>query len=372
MKFPRNFYWGAASSAYQVEGGIRNNWTPYFDAERATDHYNRFREDFDIAKSLGHNAHRFSIEWSRIEPQEGEWDVHEIEHYRIVIRALRERGMEPFVTLWHWTLPQWLEKKGGWLNTDIANYFSRFCEKMAEEFKGDITFWITENEPMVYASHAYWRGDWPPKCAGIFAYLGAIRNLVKGHRAAFAAIKRTQPEAKIGIAKNMIFFEGSGADAVLARLADWWWNQRFLNLIRDYQDFIGVNYYFHDRIRNFRFNQNENKVVSDIGWEIHPEGIYKVLKSLEKFGKPIYITENGIADAADSKRTAFIQEHLRFVEMAIRDGIDVRGYFYWALTDNFEWDKGFGPRFGLVEIDYETMERRIRPSARSYRVELSP
>ena len=372
MKFPKNFLWGAASSAYPVEGGIKNNWTPYFDAGKAADHYNRFREDFDIAKSLGHNAHRFSIEWSRIQPREGEWNLDAIEHYRAVIRALRERNMEPFVTLWHWTIPMWLEKKGGWLSSEMPHYFARFCEKMAEEFKGDVKFWITLNEPMVYASHAYWRGNWPPKRAGIFAYLGAIRNLVKSHRAAYTVIKRMQPEARIGVAKNMIYFEGQGLDALPAQLADWWWNRRFLNLIRDYQDFIGVNYYFHNRIRNFRFNRNENRVTSDMGWEIYPEGIYQVLKSLEEFGRPLYITENGIADASDAKRISFIQKHLEFVEMAIRDGIDVRGYFYWALTDNFEWDKGFRPRFGLVEIDYKTMERRIRPSARSYRLELSP
>lgn len=388
FKFSEGFYWGAATSAHQVEGGNNNDWSVWekenaerlageakkkrpkwqqekfpemFDPRnyvsgRACDHYNRYKEDFDIAKSLGHNAHRFSIEWSRIEPEEGKFDEKEIEHYRKVIRALRERGMDPFVTLWHWPVPLWLRGKGGWESKEIANYFCRYAEKIVSEFKNDVKFWITLNEPEIYALNSYLKSVWPPQKKNPVVYLRIIRNLIKAHKAAYKVIKKIQPDAQVGIAKNNVYFERWPLP-----LVDWWWNRYFLNQIKNEQDFIGLNHYFHRR-----FPENKNKIVSDMGWELYPEGIYCVLKSLKKYDKPIYITENGLADSRDEHREWFIKESLKNIHKAIREGIDVRGYFYWSLLDNFEWDKGFWPRFGLVEVDYKTMARKIRPSAEVY------
>ncbi len=367
MKFPRDFLWGTSTSAYQIEGGIRNNWTPFFDAGKATDHYHRFREDLDIIKKLGHNAHRFSLEWSRFESKKGEWDVEAIEHYHAVLDALRERGIEPIVTLWHWCIPPWLEKEGGWLNPKTVEHFARFAEFAAHEFGPKAKFWITLNEPEIYASHAYWQGSWPPMRKGVFNYFRALSHLIKAHRAAYRAIKIVQSSAQIGIAKNNIYFEGTGVDGLLAAAARWWWNQWFLNKISDAQDFIGLNYYFHNRIRGLRFGQNENRETTDMGWEIYPEGLYHCLLELKYYGKPVYITENGLADARDTKRAKFIEDHLEWVAKAISKGIDVRGYLHWSLIDNFEWAHGFSPRFGLVEVDYTTMARKIRPSALKYK-----
>ncbi|MCF7835555.1 MAG: glycoside hydrolase family 1 protein [Candidatus Marinimicrobia bacterium] len=353
LEFPKNFLWGAATSSYQVEGGNKNDWTSFVDAGKACDHYNRFEEDFDIAKSLGHNVHRFSIEWSRVEPREGEFDEVEIEHYKKVVNALRERGVEPFVTLYHWTLPTWLSKKGGWLHKDTPKYFERYVRKIITSC-GDVKFWVTINEPNIYTSNSFLKGVWPPQKKSIFKYFKVLKQLTKAHKNSYKAIKKTNPEAWVGISKNNIYFE-----KIL--FANYFWNKRFLNKIKKQQDFIGLNYYFH-----YKLSGNDNKQVSDMGWEIYPEGIYHVLKGLKKYNKPIYITENGLADSKDEKREKFIKSHLRYVHKAISDGVDVRGYMHWSLLDNFEWDKGFWPRFGLVEIDYKTMERKIRKSALEY------
>lgn len=391
IKFPKNFLWGAATSSHQVEGGNHNDWSEWEKSEKrirflrskgliekyglqnfvsgkAADHYNRFREDFKLAKELGHNATRFSIEWSRIEPKEGYFDEKEIEHYKSVIASLKELGLEPFVSIWHWTIPLWLKSKGGWQYNKIPNYFARYTEKISNNFGKDVKFWITLNEPEVYASNSYLAGVWPPQKKNLFTYLRVRHNLIKAHKKAYKIIKRTSPESKIGIAKNNIYFEAYKnrfVNRILKKFIDWWWNFYFLNHIKNYQDFIGLNHYFHNRI-NYGFNKNENRKVSDMGWELYPEAIYFVLRDLRKFNKPIYITENGLADANDQKRGWFIVESLKNVHRAIEEGVDVRGYFHWSLMDNFEWDKGFWPRFGLLEIDYKTLERKIRPSAKLY------
>lgn len=401
-QFPEGFLWGAATSAHQVEGGLHNDWTEWekknaerlakeaekkfghlpnwadikaqaqdpqnYISGRACDHYNRYEEDFDIAKSLGHNAHRFSIEWSRIEPREGEFDEKEIEHYQQVVRALRARGMEPFVTLWHWPLPLWLRDKGGWNSRKTIDYFTRYAKTIVSAFGDDVRFWITLNEPEIYAMNGYLRGVWPPQKKKPFSYFAVTRNLVNAHRHAYQVIKKIQPNAQIGIAKHNAYFEaakGKLINRIAKRCADWGWNFYFLNQIKDVQDFIGLNHYFHNRI-DYGFNKNENKKVSDMGWELYPAAMYYALKGLQKYKKPIYVTENGLADAKDKHREWFIKESLHSVYRAMQGGVDVRGYLYWSFLDNSEWDKGFWPRFGLVEVDFKTLERKIRPSAQAY------
>lgn len=346
------FFWGAATSSYQVEGGIKNDWSAVgLDAGKAADHYNRFKEDFDLAKALGHNAHRLSIEWSRIEPEEGKFNQKEIEHYQKVISALRERGLEPFVTLWHFTNPTWFSELGGFGSKKSAFYFERYVDFVTRNLKG-VKFWLTINEPMVYATNAYLKGNWPPRKKSFPAYFRVISNLAAAHRKAYAAVHKNIPDTRVGIAKNNIYFEAVGwnpGNKILKKLADWWWNRRFLNQIQNHQDFIGLNYYF----RNSR--------------EIYPEGLYHVLLDLKKYQKPIYITENGLADAKDEKRAQFIKDHIYWMKKAMAEGADVRGYFHWSLIDNFEWEKGFAPRFGLIEVDYGTMERKVRQSAYGYK-----
>ncbi|MCX6806729.1 MAG: glycoside hydrolase family 1 protein [Candidatus Berkelbacteria bacterium] len=364
------FFWGAATSSHQVEGNNTNQWSKWEKEKsgRACDHYHLFEEDFKIAKSLGHNAHRFSIEWSRIEPEENKFDEKEIKHYQKVIDSLREKNIEPFVTLWHWTLPLWLPEKGGFARKNSIDYFARYVEKIVSSIEG-VKFWITINEPDVYASKSYLVGDWPPQKQNIFLAWRVIKNLIKAHKRAYEIIKEINPGLQVGIAKHNIYFEAYKNklfNRFLKKGADWVWNYYILNKIGSYQDFIGLNYYLHNRI-NWGFNKNENLKVSDLGWELYPEGIYYCLKELQKYKKPIYITENGLADAKDKNRAWYIKEIIKNIFKAKKEGIDVHGYLHWSLLDNFEWDKGFWPRFGLVEVDYKTLKRKIRPSALEYK-----
>ncbi|MBI2025021.1 MAG: glycoside hydrolase family 1 protein [Candidatus Harrisonbacteria bacterium] len=349
----KSFLWGAATSAYQVEGGITNDFSDGgLDAGRACDHYNRFEKDFDLARSLDHNAYRFSIEWSRIEPEEGKFNQKEIDHYKKVIAALRERGLEPFVTLWHFTNPVWFARLGGWANKKAPDFFLRFAKKIVEELK-DVKFWVTFNEPEIYANHAYFFGVWPPKKKNAPIARRVLRNFIKAHKLFYHWSKNTRQSIQIGWVTNL-----SGGPT------RWFFNfpnHRSFAAVGSEIDFIGLNYY-----QRIRFFPGRNLPRSDMGWEIYPKGIYETINDLKKCNKPIYITENGIADASDKRRSDFIKDHIQWVEKAMEEGADVRGYFYWSLIDNFEWHHGFGPRFGLVEVDYKTLERKIRPSAQEY------
>ncbi|MFH1401402.1 MAG: family 1 glycosylhydrolase, partial [Parcubacteria group bacterium] len=246
LKFPENFLWGSSTSSYQVEGGIENcDWSRDFPADVACDHYNRYEEDFDLLKKLNQNAYRFSIEWSRIEPEEGKFDEKEIEHYRQMILALRKRGIEPFVTLWHWTNPLWIKNKGGWESKKIAYYFSRYAEKIVSSLKDNVKFWITINEPEIYASCAYLTGIWPPYKKNLLSFLSVINNLINTHKEAYKVIKKLQPAAQIGIASNNNYFEAfnDSISRLVKSIIEWLDRFYILNKIKDHQDFIGLNYY---------------------------------------------------------------------------------------------------------------------------------
>src|SRR3990167_5418296 len=304
LKFPDGFLWGTSTSAHQVEGNNHNQWSKWekenaerlskeaknhwqlwqrekfpgmfnpqnYISGRACDHYNRYEEDFDLAKAMNNNAHRFSIEWSRIEPEEGKFNQSEIEHYKNVVKALKMRNLEPFISLWHWTMPVWFTEKGGFAKKD-----------------------------------------------NICSYFLVMRNLILAHQKVYKSIKKINPCIQVGIAKNNIYFEAHQNKFVnifLKKIIEWWWNFYFLNQIKNHQDFIGLNHYFHNRI-NYGFNKNENKIVSDLGWELYPEAIYFTLKDLKKYNKPIYITENGLADATDKNREWFVKESLKNIHRAI-------------------------------------------------------
>ena len=271
------------------------------------------------------------------------------------------------MTLWHFTNPVWFKELGGWANRKAPHYFSRYAAKITNELGRDVKYWITINEPMVYASHAYLRGDWPPQKRSLFKYLKVIRHLVSAHNHAANAIKIIDAGAMVGIAKHNIYFDsvGGGINGLLRKVADWWWNHHFLNEIKKHVDFIGLNNYFLSRVR-YGFSNNHDHNVSDLGWGLYPESVYQTLKGLKRYKRPIFITENGLADARDTRRTSYIKSVLSGVIRAIDEGVDVSGYLYWSLLDTFEWGKGFWPRFGLIEVDYETQKRTTRESAKEY------
>lgn len=403
LTFPAGFLWGAATSAYQVEGGsIHSDWWQWKKSGSACEHYTLYEKDFNIAKELGHNAHRFSLEWSRIEPKEGEYDAAAINHYRKVIAALKERQITPLVTLFHFTLPLWAAKKGGFGNPQIAYFFQRYATRVCQEFAGDIDYWITLNEPIVYIYMAYILGKWPPGRQIGTRIIAVLKNLLCAHAAGYQAIHKTSlslyaKEPRVGLAKHIRIFtpfrKSFLSDIFAARLKDCLFNDWFLQSVasgmmkpplawykrlpglKGSLDFIGLNYYTREFTRfNFlkpdtlfaevkALNPGDN---SDLGWEIYPQGIYLALRKLKKYKLPIIITENGLADRFDKKRADFILRHLAYVHQAISKGIDVRGYLHWSLLDNFEWAEGFFPRFGLLEVDYTSQKRAIRPSAYAF------
>jgi beta-glucosidase len=376
FKFPDGFLWGSSTASYQVEGGIYNNdWAAAAEDGRvmpagsSTDHYNRYKEDFDIAKSLGHNAHRISIEWARIEPEEGEFDHKEIEHYRQVIKAMKERGLKPFITLWHFTLPIWFTKKGGFANKESVDLFSRYCNHVVKELHEEGIVWTTINEPIVWSTFAYLWGQWPPfELFKTGVFLKVLKNMIKGHKHAYDQIKKSTPNASVGIVKNNMYMHVSKYSRwnpflyINKWVNHWLWNVYFMDKVRNHIDTIGLNYYFHTE-----FGKKEKYVKSDMGWDLYPEGLTHVLVHLKKYEKPIYVTEAGIADKKDYLRGEYIKDLVVATYKAIEEGVDVRGFLYWSLLDNYEWVFAYSKKFGLVEVNMLTKERKIRESAYYYK-----
>lgn len=371
LNFPKGFLWGVSTSAYQVEGGIENaDWSKVHPALSACEHYDRYEEDFDLLKKLNQNSYRFSIEWSRIEPKEGEFSSKEIEHYRKVLISLRERRIKTMVTLHHFTTPFWMAQKGGWANKKIVFYFKRFAETILEEYQHLVDFWVVINEPLVYDLMSYLKGFWPPQKKNFFLFLKVLKNQISAHKMVYELFHKIKPGVKVGNTESYNSFEPYNRKSFLDKMSSgfihYFWNEYFLNKIKKYLDFIGLNYYFHNKIKFPFSREKERKLVSDIGWEIYPKGIYQVLKWLKKYNLPIFITENGLADSRDKLRIDFIKEHLTWIHKAIEEGVPVKGYFHWSLMDNFEWAMGFEPKFGLIEIDYKTQRRILRSSAFYY------
>jgi len=392
-EFPRNFLWGAATSAHQVEGNnIHNDWWLAEESGAIKEasgpacfHYKLYEDDFAIAGQLNHNCHRFSIEWSRIEPQEGNFDPLEIEHYRKVIADLKNRGIEPVVTLHHFTNPAWFSQKGGWLNSSLQKYFLRFAERVVREFSGQVKFWITINEPLVYSSHAYLLGAWPPKRRSLFETARVTFNLAQAHIKAYPLIHKIYKENSlekpmVSIASNLQAFElcrPTLKNRLSVYLRHKLYNLYFIEELfrRKTLDYIGINYYGrnlvdveswgikHLLLDTCKYNHHPLRKNS-LGWDIYPEGLYKLLLAVKKYNLAVLITENGICTEDDDLRWDYIREHLLQIHRAMQDGVRVIGYIYWSLIDNFEWDKGFSPRFGLVHVDYGSQKRSVRPSAK--------
>lgn len=369
--FPKNFYWGAASASYQVEGGIENcDWAQAAregkvpECGDACDHYHKYQGDFDIAKDLGHNATRISLEWARIEPEEGKFDKSAIEHYKKVLQYIVSKDMTPFVTLWHFTLPQWLADKGGFESPDAAEYFARYCEHVVRELGDECRHWATINEPVVFASNGYMRGNWPPFKKRFRSYEKTFKNLAKAHKLAYKRVKNLDIGCEVGIVKDNIYFHGNWNpfNKIIAACMNWWWNRRFLNKISGNFDSIGLNYYFHKK-----FGDKATYEKTDMGWDIYPEGLYYTIRELKQYDKPIFIAEAGIADERDIHRAEYIRDLVYWTALAVERGANVRAFMYWSLLDNFEWALGFEKRFGLIEIDYKTQKRKVRESAYVYK-----
>ncbi len=395
-KFPDGFYWGAATAAYQVEGGIDNtDWAQAANEERvptcgiACDHYNRYEEDFMLAKELGHTAHRFSVEWARIEPEEGTFDQAAILHYRAVLKSLHAQGLKPYITIWHFTLPQWFANSGGFERKDSPKIFAKYAAFVVAELGDLCGHFSTMNEPNVYGSNGWLRGSWPPfkrfsltdvvsitnsgrqyeakasrGIAPLFLYFRVMRHLAESHNAAYCAIKKLSPATDVSIVKHVIVFAANGTifNQLKAKIANYFWTYKFMNRVARYCDSIGLNYYFYTQ-----FGDTRSWRKTDMDWNFAPEHIYEALMMLARYRKPLFVSEGGLADASDTGRAEYIKRQVTGVWQAIQNGADVRGHMYWSLLDNYEWALGFAKRFGLIHVDYETQKRTVRPSAYVYK-----
>jgi len=350
-------------------------------------HWELYRQDFDLVQNLNHNAHRLSIEWSRIEPQEGKFSHEALQHYVDVIKALRARGIEPMVTLHHFTNPIWLSASGGWVDRRCVGRFLRYCDVVTRALSPYVHFWFTINEPTIYFSHAYLWGMWPPQAKSLFKTKIVRDHLVEGHIKAYRLIHQIYQESNltppaVSIAHHMqaITSCNQGLKNRLAvAIREQLYNLGMLDCLAGHKalDFIGVNYYSRHLVDVHSWwignllmetcHDNHHPLKKNfLGWDIYPEGLCHVLCNLKKYRLPVIIAENGICTTDDNERWEFIRSHLENVHLAIQQGVDVTGYLYWSLMDNFEWAYGFAPRFGLIGIDYTTQKRTVRASAQKF------
>jgi beta-glucosidase len=406
--FPRGFMWGTATAAHQVEGNNNNNnwWAWEQEAGHiqngqksglACDWWNgRWREDFDRAAGGGQNAHRMSIEWSRVQPTPDRWDEDALDHYREMVRGLLERGLTPMVTLHHFSDPLWLSEMGGWENDKAPGYFDKYVRKTVEALREYVTLWCTINEPNVYTVSGYILGNFPPGKKDLRTGLKVAVNLLRGHAAAYRAIHTLQPQSRVGLAIHLRLFQGARSwlplDRLVARLQNRFFNEIIPSALSrgvlpwpastrlpeaiGTQDYLGINYYTKEMVAfnlansatmfGRGFFRKEAK-LSETGFIANePEGLFEIIKWGCQFNLPMIITENGAEGTDDNFRRRYLIEHIHQAWRAVNFNWPVKGYFYWTLMDNFEWERGWTQRFGLWELDSETQVRRKRPSADLY------
>ncbi|MCC6339626.1 MAG: glycoside hydrolase family 1 protein [Acidimicrobiia bacterium] len=372
---PDGFLWGTATAAHQVEGGNWNNdWWAFEHREGtpcaepsadACDQYHLYRDDLALLAGLGFGAYRFSVEWSRIEPEEGEFSAAALDHYRRVLAACHEHGILPVVTYHHFTTPRWAAEDGGWANPAIVDRFARFCARTAAAL-GDLTgMACTINEPNVVSIMGYLIGMFPPGENDLGRYATVNANLIAAHAKAFGVIKAGPGDAPVGLCVAMgDWWVPEGSDEVLADVRHMHEGQ-FLEAARD-GDFVGVQAYSRTRLdgQGMPLGPEEGIEVLDMGYEYWPQALeVSIRHAVEVSRLPVYVTENGIGTTDDDQRIRYVTDALGGLGRCLDDGLDVRGYFYWSLLDNFEWALGYMPRFGLVAVDRATQRRAVKPSA---------
>lgn len=440
LEFPNKFFWGAATAAFQIEGHPEeylaklSDWSEWLDREdkvlrptndgMAVNHYEHMHEDVELIRAMNNNAYRFSFNWARIHRGPDQFDENALQFYESLLDKLdqnnkkiedRDSKIEPFATLIHFVLPNWLAKAGGWENPNTAYEFEKFTKKILEKFGNRIKFWITHNEPNIFLGFGYESGIWPPgKENDWTAYLQAYQGLLLGHQLAYKAIKEFNSQHQVGFAQNLYYFQPTtDEDMVPNVVRSQLHNYAFIEscVAMNCLDFLGVNYYTRF---SYKLNPNAKDPTrsdlssnlwgelqdmeeiypgqiekNNLGWEIYPEGLFRVLTEKKMTdllsGRPVYITENGYchiennesldlkgevkksdsqtdSDIDDKYRIKFITSHLIAVHKAIQSGVDIKGYFYWSLLDNFEWALGMKPRFGLIHVDHDTFARTPKSS----------
>lgn len=404
------FRWGTATSAHQVECHLDNDWSVWEEqpgkiVDGTTSNAScgwwegRYAEDFAWAQEMCNNSLRLSIEWSRIEPQQGQFNGEAVARYRAMLQSARDHGLEPMVTLLHFTVPRWVAAQGGWANPATIGHFERFVRHAVPQLGDLVDLWCTINEPNVYAVQSYLIGLWPPQHRSITETGRVLKNLLLAHAHAYLAIHELQSEARVGLAQHIRVFDPLNPRSFLDRWFTRLYDRLFNDLVLifpsqgvigfplgfhekvleayDTQDFIGLNHYSRDMIsfdiRNpaILFTRRQAMPGAEYsmeGWgEVYPEGLYRSLKWLAAYNKPIYITEFGIPDNKDAQRPRMLLTHLAAAHRALSEGVPVKGAYFWSLVDNFEWADGFAARFGLVGLDVANGQRTLKPSGELYR-----
>ncbi|HEX4662677.1 MAG TPA: family 1 glycosylhydrolase, partial [Candidatus Saccharimonadales bacterium] len=333
----------------------------------ATNHYELYEHDFDIVAKMNMTIFRFSIEWSRIEPEEGSWNVEAIEHYRQYLQALQKRKIEPMVTLMHWTLPVWFTQKGGFEKRSNIKYFVRFAKKVLDELGQDFRYVCVLNEPEAYTGEGYIENHWPPGKSNRLLAFWVYMNLAAAHRQVYRVAKKTSRRFYVGLSKDVAHHQGDD-DKILTRLSVrlnmYITDYLFLGRVRRQLDWLGLNFYFSYRYKGFERVGHDDIPINDLGWEMRPQDMQYVLERLhKKYKKPLIVTESGVADRGDKYRKWWITHSIIAIHRAIQKGVVVEGYIHWSLLDNFEWAYGKWPHFGLFKVDYKTFKRTARPSA---------
>ena len=387
-EFPAGFLWGTAISSYQTEGNNTNSdWWQWEQKGKtkdksgmACDYWNRWKSDHELLSQLGVNAFRLSLEWSRIEPEEGKFSEEAIEHYREILQDLKRRNIKTIVTLCHWTSPIWFANKYGWHKSKAVGVFLNYTRGCTQKLGNLIDIYVIFNEPMVPLGEGYLAGNFPPGYRNPWKFWRAVNNIAKAYKESYQLIHKLKSQASVGISYLYNWYELDSKSKFVEKIADkisWYFRIGYLaRKIKNYQDYFGLDYYRLGKIKydpqnsmhlGFRIKEDEKNVMK---WIAYPEGIYKALKEAwRKYKLPIYVMENGMPDdigLEDLQRIDFIKKHLRYVQQAMQEGIDVRGYNYWSLMDNYEWGT-FHFRFGLAEIDYRTLARRPRKSFYAYK-----
>ncbi|MBX5480892.1 MAG: glycoside hydrolase family 1 protein [Myxococcaceae bacterium] len=410
--FPGDFTFGVATAAYQVEGHIENDWSeweragklkdPNHRCGRGVDHWNLFDHDVKLAKDVGCTAFRLSLEWARIEPARGRFDEEAIAAYRARLLRMKEAGIAPVVTLHHFTHPSWFHRETPWHEPSSVEVFRRYAKVCAQILRGLDAMVVTFNEPMVLLLGGYIQGVIPPGITDGKKAMAAIGNIARAHVAAREEILEECAGSRIGTSQNVLVFRPDRwwhpLDRAVTRLASEGYNHAFLRALtegelrlfmpglastkqtidggRDSIDFVGLNYYTRAHLKfiprppfiAFRYRDVHKRGLTHIGWEDYPEGFSQMIEEAHaSYGKPIWITENGIDDRLGTRRPKFLYDHWKQLLAAMKRGADVRGYLYWSLMDNFEWLDGWGPRFGLYYVDFDSLERRPTPACHYFR-----
>ena len=397
ISFPEKFLWGTATAAHQVEGHLSNNWSDFEEKKNlersgsACDHWNRWKDDFEMLSNLELTTYRFSIEWSRLEPKEGTWNEEAMEQYSSMVNNLLERDIRPVVTLHHFSHPIWWEEKGGFANRNNIPSFLKYCEKVFDSLSDRVDVWCTINEPTVFSTMGYTLGQFPPGKRSILLTMKVMKNLMRAHAEVYHSLKEKKPDAVIGLAKNVTLFDPlnrwSPIDWIVSRVLDYLWNGAWRKGIlkgkmlgsripnaKGSLDFVGLNYYTHfltglfmpTSTEELEFAKREHEITTEFGYPMYAEGFRRAIEFVSPLSVPIEITENGVADENDSLRPEHLMRHLWIVSEAIKDGFDIRSYHHWSLMDNFEWAEGYKMRFGLHAVDFENQQRKLRKSGKIF------